>query len=171
MKRYVLFLGLMLCCILLKAQSVNYTCRYWFDQNHAQAVTTYFSESTWQAELDVGSLSDGLHSLFLQVCDTSLVWEAPKSYLFYKALDYQTNLTYHYWFDNDDTHRQSGNLGNGNLLLDVDELNEGMHLLHIVLKGEALSACQTYMFYKIATQQETSGIVYHCWFDQDVTSV
>ena len=171
MKRYVLFLGLLLCCILLKAQSVNYTCRYWFDQNHAQAVTTYFSESTWQAELDVGSLSNGLHTLFLQICDTSLVWEAPKSYLFYKAFDSQTNLTYHYWFDNDYTNQQSGNLGNGNLLLNVDELDEGMHMLHFMLKGEMLSASQNYLFYKVATQQETSDIVYHCWFDQNVSGL
>lgn len=171
MKRYVLLLGVLLCCILLKAQSATYTCRYWFDQNHTQAVTTYFSESTWQAELDVGSLSDGLHSLFLQVCDTSLVWETPKSYLFYKALDNQTNLTYHYWFDNDITNLQSGDLGNGNLLLDVDGLAEGMHMLHIILKGEVFSASQNYLFYKVATQQETSGIVYYCWFDQDMTGV
>ncbi|MBR6847615.1 MAG: T9SS type A sorting domain-containing protein [Bacteroidales bacterium] len=171
MKRFLLIIGAILLGFAVRAQSVTYTCRYWFDQNFAQAVTTTFGESGWEAELEVGSLTSGLHSLHLHVMDTSMKWSAPQSYLFLKidaAGQGGTNYVYHYWFDQDYAHKQSGTLGNGHLLLDVDELTSGLHSLHLMLEGSTYSCAQSYLFLK--TDPETQGgdsFVYHCWFDQD----
>ena len=171
MKRYILIIGAILLGLAARAQSVTYTCRYWFDMNHAQTVTTIFGESGWEAELDVGSLAFGLHSLHLHVMDTSMKWSAPQSYLFLKidsAGQGGTNYVYHYWFDQDYAHKQSGTLGNGHLLLDVDELSSGLHSLHLMLEGSTYSTAQSYLFLK--TDPATQGgdsFVYHCWFDQD----
>lgn len=107
MKRIILLIGAILLGLAARAQSVTYTCRYWFDQNHAQAVTTTFGENGWEAELDVGDLTDGLHALHLNVlavdtvsvlgiendslyyaADTTLMkWSSPQSFLFMKVSD------------------------------------------------------------------------------------
>lgn len=168
MKRYLLIIVATLLCIVLKAQSVNYNCRYWFDHDHAQAVTTSFSESSWQTELDVGLLSEGLHTLVLQICDTSLVWNMPKSYLFYKTLNDQTDITYHCWYDDDIGHHQTDSLGNGLLQLDVTSLSEGLHTLNIMLEG---NTPKSYMFMKVAVQDPTVEVQYRCWFDNDYNTI
>ena len=170
MKRIVLLIGALLLGLAARAQSVTYTCRYWFDEDFAQATTTTFSASTWQAELDVGSLTEGLHALHLHVMDTSMKWSAPQSYLFLKLTPPASlsDFTYYYWFDQDHASMQSGALGDGHLLLDVDDLSEGLHAIHVMLKGGEYSASQTYLFLKAdAWQSGTPNYVYHCWFDDD----
>ena len=127
MKRFVLITSAILFSFAARAQSATYTCRYWFDKDDAQAVTTAFSEGTWQAELDVGTLSKGLHTLHVQAVDTSSVWCPPLSYMFFKSTTGESlldsvdmsNLTYHCWFDQDHAHQQTGTLANGSFLFDV----------------------------------------------------
>ena len=168
MRRYVLLLSVLLNCIMLKAQSVTYGCRYWFDQNHAQAATTSFSDSNWQAELDVGALSEGFHKFHLQMADTSMIWGDPRTYLFYKAADsIQEDLTCYYWFDQNHAQMQQLPLGNGQFLLDVSELEEGMHTVNVLLEGDALTTTTRYMFVKAPVGNLSQGYRYHCWFDQD----
>ena len=49
------------------------------------------------------------------------------------GLKAQSAYTYHYWFDQDTEHRQTGPLDDGHLLLDADALESGMHMLHLHL--------------------------------------
>ena len=130
MKRISLIIGAILFSLALRGQPVTYTCRYWFDQNDAQAVTTTFTQGTWQAEWDVSTLTKGLHTLHIQAADTSSAWCAPLSYMFVKmspaaslidSVD-MSNLTYHCWFDQDFEHQLTGALGNGSFLFDVSDL-------------------------------------------------
>ena len=167
MKRIVLIIGALLIGLAMRAQSVTYTCRYWFDQNFAQATTATFSDSTWQAELDVGSLADGLHTLHLHVMDTSLKWSAPQNYLFLKTTVTQPeNYVFHHWIDQGQM--QSSAIGNGQFLLDVATLDAGLHTLHVMLKGSEYSASQSYIFLKPElTGFDAENWVYHCWFDED----
>ncbi|MBO6027072.1 MAG: T9SS type A sorting domain-containing protein [Bacteroidales bacterium] len=189
MKRLVLIIGALLLGFALKAQEATYACRYWFDQNHAQAVTTTFGKNGWEAELDVGNLTDGLHTLHLQVLaadtvsvlniasdslyhtmDTTIMkWSAPQSYLFLKVnATPAANLEFRYWFDQDHATMQSGTLGNGQLLFNVADLDAGLHALHVILKDSEYSSSQTYLFLKTDTwEQGTPNYVYHCWFDED----
>jgi len=172
MKRYIILLGVLLCCIMLKAQSVTYTCRYWFDQNHTQAVTATFNDSTWQTELDIGSLTEGIHKLRLQVADTSMKWSSPLTYLFFKTADtLQENMACCYWFDQNHAQMQQLPFGNGNLLLNVSDLEDGLHTVNILLEGENLTTTQRFSFVKVAVvgldTLDMSNLMYHCWFDQD----
>jgi hypothetical protein len=174
MKRIILLIGALLVGFAMWAQSVTYTCRYWFDQNFAQAATTTFSNATWQAELDVGLLSEGLHTLHLHVMDTSMRWSAPKNYLFLKTnMGGQggDNYVYHCWFDQDIEHQQTDALGTGHLLLDVADLEDGIHTLNVMLQGSTLTATQSYVFLKIAVEDPSTELQYHCWFDQDYENV
>ncbi len=167
MKRIILIIGALLIGLVIRAQSVTYTCRYWFDQNFAQAAMATFSNSTWQAELDVGSLADGLHTLHLHVMDTSLKWSAPQNYLFLKTTVTQPeNYVFHHWIDQRQI--QSSAIGNGQFLLDVATLDAGLHTLHVMLKGSEYSASQSYIFLKPElTGFDAEKWVYHCWFDED----
>ena len=170
MKRFLLIIGAILLGLAVRAQSVTYICSYWFDMNHAQAVTTTFGESGWEAEIDVGSLTEGIHSLHLHVMDTSMKWSAPQSYLFLKLTPSasSSDFTYYFWFDQDHASMQSGALGDGHLLLDVDALNTGMHSLHVMVKGTDYTSTQSYLFFKTdMAGQGGDSYVYHCWFDQD----
>lgn len=172
MKRYLILLGALLIGLALRAQSVTYTCRYWFDQNHAQVVTASFSDSIWQAEFDVGSLLEGVHQFHLQIADTTNKWSPPRNYLFFKLSDtLQNDWTCHNWFDQNHQQMQHHPFGNGHLLLEVANLEEGMHTMSLVLESENLTAVQNYTFVKVATigldTLNMSHLVYHCWFDQD----
>ena len=173
MKRFILIIDAIFLSLILRAQSVTYTCRYWFDQNHTQTVTTTFNESTWQAEIDIGLLPDGLHILHVHVMDTSLQWSVPQSYIFMKAGEFLPNsgntgnLTYHCWFDEDFEHQQINSLGDGSLLLNVDDLEDGLHTVHVMLEGSTLTATQSYTFMKIAVEAPNTELQYTCWFDQD----
>lgn len=193
MKRSIFIISALLLGVTLKAQEVTYTCRYWFDQNFAQAVTTIVSEIDWDAELDVGDLSEGLHVLHLHVLTADSVsmlniegdslysmmdtvvmkWSAPQNYLFMKLTPpaLSSEFIYKYWFDQDHASMQSGNLGDGHLLLDVNDLSEGLHAIHVMLKGGEYSNSQNYLFFKAdAWENGTPTYMCHCWFDEDFTN-
>ncbi len=181
MKRIVLIASVILLGLTLRAQSVTYTCRYWFDQNDAQAVTTAFNGDIWQAELDVGTLTEGLHTLHVQAADTSSAWCSPLSYMFLKLSPTESlldpvdmsNLTYRCWFDQDHAHQQIGALGNGGFLFDVEGLDKGLHTIHVMLEGSAFTSSQSYMFFKFSDSEplldsvDMSNLTYLYWFDQD----
>lgn len=194
MKRFVFIIGALLLSLALRAQEATYTCRYWFDQNHVQAVTTIFGESGWEAELEVGQLTEGLHVLNLHVlvenaesrfgmegdslyrlADTTLMkWSAPQTYLFLKTDQWEEgnlNYVYHCWFDQDFEHQVSDSLRDGHILLDVADLEEGLHTVHVMLEGGALTAAQSYMFMKMPVEDPSMALQYHCWFDQDYANV
>lgn len=170
MKRYILIICALIFCFAMQAQPMTYSCRYWFDQDFGQATTVTLNGSTWQAELDVGSLLDGLHSLHIHVMDTSMRWSPSQSYLFFKqsVFDFGTpNYVCHCWFDQDFENRLTNSIGNGNFLFDVTNLEEGVHMVHIMLEGSSLTETQSYMFLKMPLENPTTELRYHCWFDQD----
>ena len=179
MKRCILICFCLLLSSYLFSQNV-YTYQYWFDNKYEDKVTATFNDSIMQADLDVGSLKDGLHFINIHVKDTSNVWSAPQSYMFIKVAEMEydsagaiSNLQYQCWFDQDYSGRQTGALGNGHIMLDVTDLSDGMHTVNVMLQNnKSYSAPQSYMFIKIAEmQQDTVGmgtnLQYQCWFDQD----
>ncbi len=179
MKRCILLCFCLLLSSYLFSQNV-YTYQYWFDDKYEDKVTATFNDSIMQADLDVGSLKDGLHFINIHVKDTSNVWSAPQSYMFIKVAEMEydsagaiSNLQYQCWFDQDYSGRQTGALGNGHIMLDVTDLSDGMHTVNVMLQNnKSYSAPQSYMFIKIAEmQQDTVGmgtnLQYQCWFDQD----
>ena len=145
MKRYIIaIIGLML-SYGLKAQTR--TCRYWFDGNLEQSVTTSFNGNTWDGQIDVSQLPDGIHSLHYYLTDTTST--PVKGFLFHKISTISTSdLRYYYWFDEDYGHQQTGALGDGNLLLDVTALEDGEHVVRIFLEGSTVAAPQSYIFMK-----------------------
>ena len=164
MKRYIIaIIGLMLCCG-LRAQTR--TCRYWFDGNLEQSVTTSFSGNVWDTEIDVSQLPDGIHSLHYYLTDTTST--PVKGYFFHKVSNIgASSLEYRYWFDNHHNNLHSGTVGNGTFQLDVSNLATGLHTLHLIVKGSNYSATRSYLFIKTDIADLGVNLSYHCWFDED----
>ena len=113
MKRCILLCFCLLLSSYLFSQNV-YTYQYWFDDKYEDKVTATFNDSIMQADLDVGSLKDGLHFINIHVKDTSNVWSAPQSYMFIKVAEMEYDsagaisiLQYQCWFDQDYSGRQT----------------------------------------------------------------
>ena len=159
-------------CLVLKSQSL-YTCRYWFDQNHGQAVETTFDGNLFQTELDAGSLSAGLHTICVMVKDTTGIWSAPRSRLFYQTSAElpanPTEVMCHFWFDQDFEHVQTVSFGTGQFLLNADDLEAGIHLLNVMLENGDMTSTEHYLFYKAypETPANPTEVMCHFWFDQD----
>ena len=172
MRRCLLTLSCLLLCLALKSQTLH-TCRYWFDHDHGQTLTTTFDGDFFQMEADAGSLSAGLHTLYLMVKDTSGVWCVPRSYLFYQtSAELPTNpseVVCHFWFDQDFAHKQAMPFGTGQFLLNADDLEAGLHLLNVMLEENSLTTTEQYLFYQTSAEipSNPSEVVCHFWFDQD----
>ena len=172
MKRCLLILSCLMLCLALRSQSL-YTCRYWFDQNHEQASAATFSGDFFQMEVDAGTLTDGLHTLYLMVKDTTGTWCAPRHYLFYQtstAVPVNPNdVVCYFWFDQDFEHKQTMPFGTGQFLMEADSLDAGIHVLNVVLEGDGLTSTEYFMFYQTTTEVPVNpnDVVCYFWFDQD----
>lgn len=168
MKRHILTIVCLLLGLALKSQSV-YTCQYWFDEDDGQAMTTTFGGDIWQAAIDVGSLPDGAHTLHFHAADTSMAWSSPQSFLFFKLTPVAqiSDVICHYWFDHDADAMQTYPLGNGMFPLNVDDLTEGMHTLHVMMEGNDLAATQNFLFLRLMPEIPVAQVQYYYWFDWD----
>lgn len=176
MKRYFLLFNCLLLCLAARSQS-PYTCRYWFDQNHEQVVTTAFEGQTFQMEIDAGSLSAGLHTLSLSVKDTIGIWCTPRTYLFYQASAEEpvnpSGVMCHFWFDQDFGNMHSIPFSTGQFLLSTNNLDAGLHWLNVVLNNNGLTSTKQYLFYQASGENPANptDVVYHYWFDDDVEHI
>ena len=132
-----------------------------------------------QAEFETAALREGLHTLNLHVQDSG-EWSSAVSYSFLKlssAFDngQWTDISYKYWLDRDYSSVQSGNIGNGILLLDLAEVSEGLHSINVLIENNgAESYLNSFSFLKVSDTLSSSGaglLTYKCWFDTDMDSI
>lgn len=109
---------------------------YWYDD--AKEVTTSTPVSNETIMLDVASLSEGIHSLHFQVRngETGRLSEITNRFFIVPEKDAQDEAMFCYWFDDKHTDMISVPVGNGALMLDVDTLSEGIHILHSYIKKD-----------------------------------
>ena len=146
--------------------------RYWYDNDVTNMQTGLLGDGN--LILDVNGLDDGLHSLYVVLEGESIM--SPQRYMFVKMSPQSpstVDLKYRYWYDNDVTNMQSGLLGDGNLILDVDDLDDGLHSLYVMLEGECMMSPQRYMFVKMSPQlpPPTAELKYCYWFDNDINNM
>ena len=167
MKRCLLTLIAGLLCSVASAQAV-FRMQYWFDGQHENQITSTSSTSNWQPLIETSQLSFGLHTLFLQVQDSTGKWFSPCSYLFYRVPDGGdgTSVQYSYWFDNDHTQVQTDSTTTGNLLLDAGMLTTGLHAITFQFNLPNYVSFKRYLFYK-ASDTHSDSVEYVVWFDHD----
>lgn len=167
MKR-LLFILCLICSAEVFAQ--HYTVEYWFDQNHVSRDTVSVDTSAWQMQLDVGHLEGGTHLLHMQIRDTARNYCAPRSFVFYNSYNIDS-VGYRMWFDHDYTNSQAGYLGEGNTLVDVNTLANGLHTMNFQIGSGQNAELHGYIFYKHMVDAGTApNVEYTCWFDQDYTN-
>lgn len=134
MYRYLLLMLFMVLHCVARGQT-EYAYRYWMDN----ASTVTFSDSSanknWAVELDVSNLSEGVHTLHLQVRDNTGLWSNPRSNSFFKYTPVDTNnVKMRYWFDNANEIKET-QVSNGIHSLDVSTLPWGIHSLLVQVEN------------------------------------
>ncbi len=167
MKRCLLTLIAGVLCSVVSAQSV-FRLQYWFDGQHDSRITNTFSTSSWQPLIETSQLSSGVHTLFLQVQDSTGNWFPPCSYLFYRIPDADNGnqVRYSYWFDYDHEYAHHDSTSTGNLLLDAGTLATGIHTITFQFDFHNYTSFKHYLFYKSPFSQNDS-MEYVFWFDQN----
>lgn len=143
MKRYILFICTFLLAVSLKAQS--YTYHYWFDTDIANMQSGSLGDG--HLSLDVATLEPGLHWLNLMLKDETC--SVTDRYLFCKIEE--PNVTaLKYWFDENDTDAHTVDFVGGTILIDVNALSVGEHILTLqLINGTQMSVPESYTFDKI----------------------
>lgn len=157
MRKIMLCISL-LCFGMIARGQTSYEYAYWWDNNEATGRILTTQGDSWQTDVDVSYLSDGLHSMHIQVCDTAGVWSSPVTRYFVKQSDAASGMTYRYWFDNDNTTMVTSETELA--WIDVSALDDGLHMLHVMAEGTAATPTLSYQFLKIP---QTDGVEYlHC---------
>ncbi|MBR6929944.1 MAG: hypothetical protein IKH61_06905 [Bacteroidales bacterium] len=144
-------------------------CHYWFD--HDAAAMQSYPIGNGMFPLNVDGLADGIHTLHVMIEGNDL--GSTQNFLFIKLTPELpiTQVQYHYWFDWDEDNMQSGTFGNGLLQLDVNDLEEGVHTLHVMMEGTEYGATQSFLFFKKEIEAPSDELTYFYWFDEDDTNL
>ncbi len=164
MRRFLFIL--FLCTHWFAQGQVLYEYRYWFDGDEATAQTGSEAGDKWQMNLDVSALDEAFHQLHIQVKDTAGVWSSPQTRYFVKS-PMGGNSRLAYWFDNASEKLQELLMPHGVADIDVSSLDDGMHLLHIMVNQDGNphgSIAKTALFLK---QPISTACKYRLWVDED----
>ena len=170
----------LLCCLTTTAQVSVTTCEYWFDQQFGSRTTAEMTSSTWSEELDVATLSPGLHNVafrVLAVDDTKTLYSpvVTKFFMLFETTPSGENSlqTYEYWIDQKFDERVSGTMdasGIVNLDIDVASLNPGLHniAMRVIDATGKVSPVmvKNFMLFETTQSGENSLQTYEYWIDQ-----
>lgn len=148
----------------LRAQD-TYRYRYWFDGADSKAHEETVEGTKWHFNADISALNDALHTMYIQVQDTAGQWSAPQMRYFLKQQT-KKDVTYAYWFDNDQTAIKGATLSDGVIELDVNELTDGFHWLNLQATGKGSESTPiTRMFIKVPQTERIGEMTCVCSID------
>ena len=134
---------------------VSYEYQYWFDSDTTISYSEESASNIWQKSVDLSHLDEGVHSIHVQVKDTSEKWSSPLTKYFMK-LSSKSPMKYYYWFDEDNKTISGGEFANGIMMLDLNSVSDGLHYLNLqVEQNKQFSDVKRSMFYKVP---QTEGI-------------
>ncbi len=145
--------------------ATTYSC--WFDEDYSTLQTGDMGSGIFM--LDVSTLSEGFHSVNVQY-GTGTYAQLGRHFFFRvpTVADPPHATTYSCWFDEDYNTLQTGQIGNGIFMLNVESLTEGFHSVNVQYGTGANAQLGRYLFYKVPTMIAPTGpITYSCWFDQE----
>gem|GEM_PF-4425258 len=117
-----------------RSQYYPYEYRYWFDNDESTVQTDVSSLPTWSFDADVSQLPELMHTLHFQVFGKDGVPSTPLTRFFVKGFD-RNATTGFCWFDNDETTKTAIDDISQPIELDVSQLVDGLHILHIQANG------------------------------------
>ena len=161
----------LLCCIcvpwMARGQAA-YEWLYWFDMNHASRVSGQSIGDSFTITTDADGLSEGIHTIHVQVADTAGKYSPPLGQLFYYSSGRAVKRLY-YWFDNEVALTQTVPVPLNDLSIDVSGLEPGLHFIYCQVEDAAgiLSDVMCRAFYRRPVK---SALKWTYWFDEDEDS-
>ena len=175
-KKLFLLFFIFLSIVGARAQTVN-SFEYWFDDDFNGRVQLLHSTAIVNIaqQLPV-SINEGLHFIHFRARDTEGYWSPVHTQAFYKLPASATGVSlneYEFWVDDDFSSRTNGTLSGSvvtlNDALNMSELSEGLHFVHIRAKDgtNRWSSVHTQVFYKVSNGEVTENQIaaYRYWFD------
>lgn len=170
--RIVLFCFLFLFFSKAYAQTSIVSLEYWFDNLliTKKTVDTQGKSINFN-QLDVGSLSEGMHTLYLRAKDSNGNWSITHSKLIYNPIQQEGNSGCEYWIDNSNHMQFVGSQSNQITSfdnIDLQSVSSGIHTLYIRSRNKAGVEGITHaiLFYKTQTTNGEIGCEY--WIDEEV---
>ena len=169
----------LLCCILATASEPVTKYEYWLDQRFDSRQTiTDLTEGSWNAQLDLSSLSPGLHRLAIRAGTDDGQWSAVimKHFLIPQAESVQENTLdkYEYWIDKDFAGRVSGAFDEQGVVdmdIDFSSLAPGLHSIAfraLDKNGHASAVVlKHFLIPQAESVQENTLDKYEYWIDKD----
>ncbi|WP_081750877.1 leucine-rich repeat protein [Bacteroides sp. 14(A)] len=153
---------------------------YWIDKDITNKKTTESTNGTIILDLDVTTLTQGVHYLNFRAKDKPGHWSNLLTQYFYRTstdngADNALN-SYEYWIDKDITNKKTTESTNGTIILDLDvtTLTQGVHYLNFRAKDKLghWSNLLTQYFYRTSTDNGADNALssYEYWIDKDVTN-
>lgn len=157
---------------------------YWFDNNYAaktSATVTGQAIYTLNTNINLGSLSTGLHDYHIRFKDTSGNWSAVVSqFIYYNGTTSSVaKITgYEYWFDNNYVGKTSTTVGGQaiytlNSGISLSSLSAGLHNYHIRFKdstGNWSSVVSQFIYYNASAGSVSNITNYEYWFDNSYSA-
>lgn len=161
---------------------VNY--EYWFDDNHANAVSQNINQQEifeLVDNIDMSGLTTGLHSFHIRFQDQGDQWSSVLSQLVYKANVVNNGngnslVNYEYWFDDDHANAVSQSINQQEVFelisnIDASAQSNGLHGFHIRFEDQAgqWSSVLSQLVYKTGNAVNPLNQIraYRYWFDMD----
>ena len=153
---------------------------YWIDRKYDERKSgTFGAGGIVDTDLDLTSLSPGLHNLSFRVLDTNGHSSSTltKYFLVPQATSTEENVlaNYEYWIDRKYDERKSGTFGAGGIVdtdLDLTSLPPGLHNLSFRVldtNGHSSSTLTKYfMVPQASSTTENSLVNYRYWIDKDI---
>ncbi len=159
---------------------------YWIDDDYTSAVSQNISnvqQFNMDENINVSSLSTGLHVISLRYKDNTNLWSSTVSQFFYKipeqTVPAKELISYEYWLDDDYENVVTLAVSPGQQFIltenfDLNELNTGLHVINVRFKDntQVWSNTLSHFFFKIPEQTVSlkEMIAYEYWLDGDYST-
>ena len=161
MNRLLLFLSLLCMPWVARGQSA-YECVYWYDSDDAPRFTGTSQDPSFSIDADVSGLSEGVHTIHLQVADETGRYSPSITQFFVRPIDLEGTITCICSVDEQLVAQKSvpatGGIINWNL--DVNSLSVGLHraVFQAITSAGAASTIAERYFVRIITEQDLAGM-------------
>ena len=142
----------------------EYNWYYWFDSDYSAKSKGKSNNETFSLIADVSGLSQGFHTIHLQVADKTGVFSPPRTEYFYHTTD-RSIATLRYWFDEDERTKETIPYPGEMVMIDVSSLSEGFHTIHCQVQELTPSPAETRMFVKIPQSNGAGNMTCICTID------
>lgn len=158
-----------LLCIHAIARGQTFSYEYWFDNDRATVQTGNSTTADCQITADLGGLTDGFHTIHIQAKGKKGTLSSVATRCFMKLQHAAPLKDGRYWFDNDYATMHGSLPLNSAATIDVSQLADGFHMLHVQAEAADLSSVRTVCFMKLqpVTQAELDGMRLCYYLDND----